>query len=258
MPLYDHLVELRQRLIKALIGFFLVFLVAFYFSAPFFEIIAEPLRTVTGRDLIVTDLLEGFMTRVKLSAFVALLIGFPWIAGQLWMFIAPGLYRKEKAAFFPFMLATPINFYIGALIGYFVMPVLWRVLASYVPDGVVIDAKMNEYVSRVLQLTFAFGISFELPVLLTLLVRVGLVSTAALASKRRYAIVVAFIIAAVLTPPDVASQLALAVPLILLYEISIIIGRMIEKRRPADTETDESGGEKPAESSTGGVPSSPG
>ncbi len=254
MPLLDHLIELRQRLVKALIGFLIVFVVAFYFSEPVFKLLAAPLEAVTKRPMIVTDLLEGFMSRVKLAAFIAILVGFPWIAGQLWMFVAPGLYKKEKAAFFPFLVATPINFYIGAMIGYMLMPLLWEVLARYVPEGVNIDAKMNEYVSRVLQLTFAFGFSFELPVLLTLLVRVGMVSTAALAAKRRYAIVGSFVVAAVLTPPDVASQVALAVPLIGLYEVSILIGRVIERRKAAREKAEADASEK-AVTSPGEAPS---
>ena len=232
MPLLDHLIELRRRLIYALISFFAVFFVTFYFSKPIFDFLIEPARSM-GYRVSVFDIFEFFFVTVKLSAFVALIVGFPLIATQIWLFVAPGLYRQEKRAFLPFLIATPFMFYGGCVIMYYVvLPyVINLMLAHYVPEDIEKTLRTSDYLSRILQLVFAFGFAFEVPVLLTLLVRVGLVSSEGLRSKRRYAIVVCFVIAAVLAPPDVLSQVALAVPLLLFYEISIIIGGWIEKKR---------------------------
>ncbi len=207
MPLLDHLIELRKRLIYALLGFFAVFFVTFYFAKPIFSFLIQPA-----------------------------------VAVQIWLFVAPGLYRKEKRAFLPFLVATPFMFYAGcAVMYYIVLPyVINLMLAHYVPPDIEKTLRSSDYLSRVLQLVFAFGFAFEVPVLLTLLVRVGIVTTEGLRSKRRFAIVFAFIIAAVLTPPDVVSQLALAVPLLAFYEISILIGSWIEKKQAeADKKAEE-------------------
>jgi sec-independent protein translocase protein TatC len=171
-----------------------------------------------------------------MSAFLALIVGFPLIATQIWAFVAPGLYRHEKAAFRPFLIATPFMFYAGcAAMYYIVMPyVINFMLALYTPPEIEKTLRASDYLERVLQLVFAFGFAFEVPVLLILLVRVGLVSTAALRAKRRWAIVIAFVVAAILTPPDIVSQFALATPLLLFYEISIWIGSMIEKKRETE------------------------
>ena len=232
MPLLDHLIELRKRLIYALLGFFLVFFVTFYFAKPIFSFLIQP-ATQDGYKVVVLDIFEFFFVTVKLSAMVSLIVGFPLIAVQIWLFVAPGLYRHEKKAFLPFLIATPFMFYLGCLAMYYVvMPyVINFMLTQYVPPDIEKTLRSSDYLERVLQLVFAFGFAFEVPVLLTLLVRVGIVSTEALKSKRRYAIVVAFVVAAVLTPPDVVSQLALAIPLIAFYELSIVIGRWIEKKR---------------------------
>ncbi len=232
MPLLDHLIELRKRLIYALVGFMLVFFVTFYFAKPIFSFLIQP-ATQDGYKVVVLDIFEFFFVTVKLSAMVSLIVGFPLIAVQIWLFVAPGLYRHEKKAFMPFLIATPFMFYAGCLAMYYVvMPyVINFMLTQYVPPDIEKTLRSSDYLERVLQLVFAFGFAFEVPVLLTLLVRVGIVSTEALRSKRRYAIVIAFVVAAVLTPPDVVSQLALAMPLIAFYEISILIGRWIEKKR---------------------------
>ena len=234
MPLLDHLIELRKRLIYALVGFFLVFFVTFYFAKPIFSFLIQPALS-DGYKVVVLDIFEFFFVTVKLSGFVALIVGFPLIAVQIWMFVAPGLYRHEKRAFVPFLVATPFMFYAGCLVMYYiVLPyVINFMLTVYAPPDIEKTLRSSDYLERILQLVFAFGFAFEVPVLLTLLIQVGIVSTEGLRSKRRYAIVVAFIIAAVLTPPDVVSQLALAIPLLIFYELSILIGRVIERKREA-------------------------
>ncbi|MFO1158876.1 MAG: twin-arginine translocase subunit TatC [Reyranellaceae bacterium] len=245
MPLLDHLIELRKRLIYALVGFMLVFFVTFYFAKPIFEILIIPARS-DGYKLQVLDIFEFFFVTVKLSAFVSLIVGFPLIASQIWLFVAPGLYRHEKRAFLPFLIATPFMFYAGCLVMYYVvMPyVINFMLTQYAPADIEKNLRASDYLERVLQLVFAFGFAFEMPVLLTLMVRVGIISTDSLRSKRRYAIVVCFIVAAVLAPPDVVSQIALAVPLMLFYEISILIGARIEKRREAEDKKAEEEADK--------------
>ncbi|WIM12271.1 twin-arginine translocase subunit TatC [Enhydrobacter sp.] len=232
MPLLDHLIELRKRLIYALISFFVVFFVTFYFAKPIFSFLIEPAKH-EGYRLIVLDIFEFFFVTVKLSGFVALIVGFPLIATQIWLFVAPGLYRHEKRAFLPFLIATPFMFYAGCAIMYYVvLPyVINFMLTQYAPPDIEKTLRSSDYLQRILQLVFAFGFAFEMPVLLTLLMRVGILSSATLKSKRRYAIVLCFIVAAVLAPPDVVSQLALAAPLLAFYEISILLGGWIEKKR---------------------------
>ncbi len=242
MPLIEHLIELRNRIIKSVVAVAIAFGISFYFAGDIYNFLTQPLYDVWGnqanRQMIATDLTEPFFVHIKVAFFMAIFVSFPIIASQLWLFIAPGLYKNEKQAFLPFLLATPVMFLIGAAFVYYaVLPVAWEFFTSFEQVGqngtinIALQPKINEYLSLVMQLILAFGICFELPVLLSLLVQVGIINTEQLKSKRRYAIVMAFVIAAVLTPPDPLSQVGLAVPLVLLYEISIWAGKLIEKRK---------------------------
>jgi sec-independent protein translocase protein TatC len=243
MPLLEHLVELRKRLMWSIVAFVIAFLVCYYFSNSIYFFLAEPLATVLREQgnpdphLIYTQLYEAFFTRIKVAFFGGAFIGFPVIASQIWLFVAPGLYRSEKRALLPFLAATPILFFLGAALAYyFVFPFAWRFFASFQSPtgggGVPIELlpRVSEYLDLVMKLIFAFGITFELPVLLTLLAKVGIVTSKGLKRYRRYAWVGMFVVAAILAPPDIITQTGLAVPLIALYEISIIAAKMVEPK----------------------------
>jgi sec-independent protein translocase protein TatC len=246
MPLLDHLIELRQRLLYSVVALLVVFVVCFYFAQPIFAYLAQPLADVMlehgiaehQRRLIFTALTEVFFTYVKVAFFAAAFICFPVFLTQFWLFVAPGLYRHEKSALAPFLVATPVLFFMGgALVYYVIFPfaatffIGFEVPATENSLPIQLEPKVNEYLSLLMQLIFAFGLCFQLPVVMTLLARVGLATSKGMAAKRKYAIVGVFIVAAIFTPPDPLSQISLAVPIIILYEISILMAKMVEKKR---------------------------
>jgi sec-independent protein translocase protein TatC len=245
-PLIEHLMELRTRLIWSLVAFFIAFVGCFAFAKYLFNYLVYPYKwaviwahlDVSKSELIYTAPQEFFFTQVKVAMFGALVIAFPIIAAQIYKFVAPGLYKNERSAFLPFLVASPILFLMGAALVYFFFApmVMWFFLKmQQAPaDGQVAISllpKVSEYLSLIMTLVFSFGIVFQLPVITTLLVRVGLLTSDWLRQKRKFAIVFAFIVAAVLTPPDPLSQISLALPTILLYEISIYAARLVERQR---------------------------
>ena len=250
MPLLDHLIELRSRLLKSAIAILVLFFICYYFAPDLYNFLVAPLADVLEkmggqRRLIFTALHEAFFTYIKVAFFAALFLSFPFIAIQIWMFIAPGLYKNEQKAFAPFLIATPILFFMGgALVYYFIFPLACSFFLSFESVGgagalpIQLEAKVDQYLSLVMRLIFAFGLCFELPVVMTLLGRVGMVTSKGMKEKRKYAIVLAFVAAAILTPPDVISQIGLALPTMLLYEISIISVKIVEKKR-GDVDEDE-------------------
>jgi sec-independent protein translocase protein TatC len=242
LPLLDHLVEFRNRLMYSAIAIFLGFVVCYFFAEDIYQFLVQPLADAyqgqTGRRMIYTGLAEAFFTYVKVAFWAGTFLTFPFVAIQLWLFIAPGLYRTEKQAFLPFLAATPVLFFLGgAMVYYLIFPLAWRFFLSFETPGgdgtlpIELEARVGEYLSLVMKLIFAFGLCFQLPVALTLMGRVGLISADSLARNRKYAVVGVFVVAAVITPPDIISQIGLAIPILLLYEISIIAVRIVERRR---------------------------
>ncbi len=246
MPLLEHLAELRKRLMWSAVAFVLAFIVCYHFAPRIYDFLAAPLANALKArgekpELIYTALYEAFFTYIKVSIFAAAFVSFPVVASQLWLFIAPGLYRKEKRAMLPFLVVTPVLFFAGGALAYYgIFPAAWKFFLSFqntAPGSdVQIDlmAKVSDYLNLVMKLIFAFGLSFELPVLLTLLGRVGIINSAGLKKYRRYAYVGCFIVAAILTPPDMLTMCGLAVPLIFLYEISVFSVKMVEPKIVVD------------------------
>ncbi|WP_417424132.1 twin-arginine translocase subunit TatC [Hoeflea sp.] len=247
-PLLEHLMELRNRLMWAIGAFFIAFLVCFAFAKPLFNMLVQPFTWavdwagMTDRkiELIYTAPQEFFFTQIKIGMFGGVVLAFPMIAAQVYKFVAPGLYKNERSAFLPFLVASPVLFLLGAALVYFFFTpmVMWFFLAMEQTGGhgeasIVLLPKVSEYLGLIMTLIFAFGLVFQLPVVTTLLARAGLATSVGLAAKRKYAIVAAFVAAAVLTPPDPVSQIGLALPTIILYEIAIYCARLVERQRAA-------------------------
>lgn len=245
-PLLEHLIELRSRLIWSIGAFFVAFIGCFFFAKDLFNLLVVPYKWAVGwagldiskAELIYTAPQEFFFTQIKVAMFGGLVIAFPIIASQIYKFVAPGLYKNERAAFLPFLIASPVLFLLGgALVYFFFTPmVMWFFLAMQQAPAegevaISLMPKVSEYLSLIMTLVLSFGLVFQLPVVTTLLARVGLLESKWLAAKRKYFIVVAFVVAAILTPPDPISQIGLALPTILLYEIAIYAARLVERKR---------------------------
>ena len=244
----SHLTELRKRLIHSFIFLIIFFIICYFFAEYLYGFLVEPYAQAvredgTNRRLIFTALQETFLTYLKVSFFTAFFVTCPFILMQIWKFIAPGLYKHEKTAILPYLVLTPVLFLLGGMLVYYlIMPLAIKFFLSFETTGmstnlpIQLEAKVNEYLSLVMKLIFAFGISFQLPVILSLLARVGIVNSNFLKERRKYFIVIIFAAAALLTPPDPITQIGLAVPLLILYELSIFSVKIIENKKLRDSD----------------------
>ena len=240
-----HLTELRSRLIKSFLFLIVTFIVCYFFSEQIYRFLVKPYADVVQADnldrrLIFTALHEAFLTYLKVAFFASFFLTSPIILSQLWKFVAPGLYKNEKKALLPYLIATPILFILGGMLVYYlIMPIAINFFLSFetVADSntiaIQLEAKVNEYLSLIMRLIFAFGISFQLPIILSLLARIGVVDSTYLRTRRKYVIVIIFAVAAILTPPDPITQIGLALPLLILYELSILTVKIMEKKKNA-------------------------
>lgn len=245
-PLINHLLELRTRVIRAGLGWILATVFCYFFAPDIYQFFVRPLAEVLAHTsthrMIATSLPETFVTYLKLAIYGGFFVAFPLIAYEIYMFIAPGLFKHERRMIAPYLILAPLLFFLGAAMAYYyVMPKAFEFFLSFEMQGgeahlpLVVEAKVSEYLGLFMHIVMAFGLAFQLPIIITLLIRFGLMKTETLARNRRYAVIILLTIAAFITPPDVLSQILLFLPLYALYEISIVVGRMIERRREERT-----------------------
>lgn len=235
LPLVAHLTELRDKLLRALLAILIVFIALFPFANEIYAFVSEPLRAILpeGAGMIATEVASPFLTPFKLTLVAAIFLAMPYVLYQAWSFIAPGMYRHEKRLAIPLLVSSIILFYAGAAFAYFVVfPLIFAFFTTVAPEGITIMTDINSYLDFVLKLFFAFGVAFEIPIAAVLLIAAGITTPEALISKRPYIIVGCFVFGMLLTPPDIISQSLLALPMWLLFEIGVLFGRMVQKRRP--------------------------